>query len=49
MPQVVRQVLDQVGRLFLPALDFDDFREPPLEPREQLDMDLPRPRAPVGS
>src|SRR5436190_16378615 len=27
MPQVVRQVLDQLGRLFLPALDFDDFRD----------------------
>jgi len=27
MPQVVRQVLDQLGRLFLPPLDFDDFRD----------------------
>jgi len=27
MLQVVRQVLDQLGRLFLPALDFDDFRD----------------------
>ena len=27
MPQVVRHVLDQLGRLFLPALDFDDFRD----------------------